>query len=66
MALTTQQQYDILLEAYRSGVTEVSVDGHTVKYASRVAMRAILDEMEAELGIRRQRVTLARPNRSNW
>lgn len=65
MALTTQQEYDILRAAYRMGVTEVSVDGHTVKYASRVAMRAILDEMEAELGLRRPRVSLARPNRSN-
>ncbi len=50
----TQAQLTALEEAYASGALEVrDSSGRTVRYESREAMRARIDELRAELGISR-------------
>ena len=60
---TDQQLYDELRRAYYTGAQSVTIDGKQVTYHSRSQMRAILDELEASLGIARPRTTLSRVNR---
>lgn len=48
----TQDEYDNLKRAYASGTTTVSYGGQTIVYRSLREMRALLDEMEVELGKR--------------
>lgn len=50
----TQAQLTALEEAYASGALEVrDISGRVVRYESREALKARLDEMRAELGVAR-------------
>lgn len=61
MALYTLEQYLELKEAYAQGVTSVGHGNKRVQYRSRAEMRAILDEMENELGLEtRKRARVSR------
>lgn len=44
-------RYQKLKEAMQSGMLSVSYEGQSVSFMSRADMRAVLDEMELELGL---------------
>lgn len=46
----TQTQLDALREAYASGVTEVSYDGKTVKYATQAELAQAITTVARALG----------------
>lgn len=48
----TQADLDALNQAIALGVTRATYNGQTVEYRDLAAMKAIRDEMEAELGIK--------------
>lgn len=48
----TQAQYEALRDAIATGASSVSHDGETVQFRSAAEMRALLGQMERELGLR--------------
>ena len=52
MARYTTAQYEALRDAIATGASSVTHDGETVQFRSAAEMRALLGQMEAELGLR--------------
>lgn len=55
MANYSQAQLEAIRAAYVSGVTRVSYEGRTTEFRSLAEMKAIIDEIEADLAATRRR-----------